>query len=160
MQTAPLQLSRYFVSELTVSANRQHDPKKPITLTADNLQVTPDFLAAKDDPRQWQVTLRIQQQGGPVTNPPYFFTVEMVGFFSVAASYPDDKVEWMVRTNASSVLYSTAREILRGAMSQGPFCPLLLPTVSFYTPETKKLLDAAADKATNPKGLAEGEKNG
>ena len=157
MQTAPLQLSRYFVAELSVSANRQHDPKKPITLTADNLVVTPDFQALKDDPRQWQVTLRIQQQGGPVTNPPYFFTVELVGLFSVSASYPDDKVEWMVRTNASSVLYSTAREVLRGAMSQGPFCPLLLPTVSFYTPETKKLLDAAADKTAKPKSLAEGE---
>lgn len=158
MQTAPLQLSRYFVAELNVTANREHDPKKPVTLTADNLQVMPDFQPHKADPRQWQVTLRIQQQGGPATNPPYFFTIELVGFFSVAASYPDDKVEWMVRTNASSVLYSTAREVLRGAMSQGPFCPLLLPTVSFYTPETKTLLDAATDKVAKPKGLTEGKK--
>ena len=32
MNASPLQLSRYFVTELTVSANRQHAPKQPITL--------------------------------------------------------------------------------------------------------------------------------
>jgi preprotein translocase subunit SecB len=141
MKSAALQLRRYFVTELSVTANRQHEPGKPITLTDENLVVKQDFLSQKDDPRRWQVTLRIQQQGGPSTNAPYSFTIELVGFFSVANNYPEEKVEWMVRTNAVSVLYSTAREVLRGAMSQGPFCPLLLPTVSFYTPETKKMLD-------------------
>jgi preprotein translocase subunit SecB len=146
MKASPLQLNSYFVTELNVTANRQHEPEKPVTLSDENLVVKPDFMVHKDDLRRWQVTLRIQQQGGPATNPPYFFTIELVGLFSVWKSYPDDKVEWMVRTNASSVLYSTAREVLRGAMSQGPFCPLLLPTVSFYTPETKKMLDAANAK--------------
>ena len=143
MKTSPLQLNCYFVAELNVTANRQHAPKAPITLSAENLTVKPDFMAQKDDPQRWQVTLRIQQQGGPSTNSPYFFTIELVGMFSVAANYPEKQVEWLVRTNASSVLYSTAREVLRNAMAQGPFCPLLLPTLSFYTPETKQMLDAA-----------------
>jgi len=146
MKPAALQLSYYFVTELSVTANRQHDAGKPVTLTDENLVVKQDFLREKNGPRRWQVTLRIQQQGGPSTNPPYFFTIELVGFFSVAANYPEEKAESMVRTNATSVLYSTAREVLRGAMSQGPFCPLLLPTVSFYTPETKKMLDEANAK--------------
>jgi preprotein translocase subunit SecB len=153
MKTAALQLNCYFVSELNVTANRQHDPKMPVTLTDENLVVKPDFMAQRDEPRRWQVTLRIQQQGGPSTNPPYFFTIELVGLFTVAANYPEDKVEWMVRTNASSVLYSTAREVLRGAMAQGPYCPLLLPTVSFYTPDTNKMLDAANAKRGNPAAL-------
>jgi preprotein translocase subunit SecB len=143
MKTSPLQLNCYFVAELNVTANRQHDPKAPITLSAENLTVKPDFMAQKDDPQRWQVTLRIQQQGGSSTNSPYSFTIELVGMFSVAANYPEKQVEWLVRTNASSVLYSTAREVLRNAMAQGPFCPLLLPTLSFYTPETKQMPDAA-----------------
>lgn len=146
MKTSALQLNYYFVTELSVTANREHDPKKTVTLTDENMVVTPDILPDKNDPRNWQVTLRIQQQAGPDVNAPYFFTVELTGFFSVATSFPEDKAEWIVRTNATSVLYSTAREVLRSAMSQGPFCPLLLPTVSFYTPETKKMLDAANAK--------------
>lgn len=146
MKSAALQLNYYFVTELSVTANREHDPKKPVTLTDENLVVTPDILPDQNDPRRWQVTLRIQQQAGPDVNAPYFFTVELTGFFSVASNFPEDKAEWMVRTNATSVLYSTAREVLRSAMSQGPFCPLLLPTVSFYTPDTTKLLNEANAK--------------
>jgi len=143
MKTSPLQLNCYFVTELNVTANRQHDPKAPITLSADNLTVKPDFMAQKDAPRRWQVTLRIQQQGGLSTNSPYSFTIELVGMFSVAANYPEEQVEWLVRTNASSVLYSTAREVLRTAMAQGPFCPLLLPTLSFYTTQMLEAAHAA-----------------
>jgi preprotein translocase subunit SecB len=153
MKSSALQLNYYFVTELNVTANRQHDPKQPIMLSDENLVVKLDVMVQKDDARRWQATLRIQQQGGPVTNPPYFFTVELVGMFSVAAKYPLDKAEWMVRTNASSVLYSTAREVLRSAMSQGPYCPLLLPTVSFYTPDTTKLLDAAKAKKSRTAAL-------
>jgi preprotein translocase subunit SecB len=160
MSPAALQLKYYFVTELSVTANRQHHAGKPVTLTDENLVVKQDFLREKDAPRQWQVTLRIQQQGGPATNPPYFFTIELVGFFSVAAKYPEEKAEWMVRTNATSVLYSTAREVLRGAMSQGPFCPLLLPTVSFYTPETRKMLAAARAKRGKPAALPAAKAHG
>jgi len=134
MIQATLQLKYYFVAELSVIANRDHDCTKPIELTNENLVVTPTFIPDPEDSRLWQVTLRIQQQSGPSVNAPYFFTVELTGFFSVAPECPDNKVEWMLRTNATSVLYSTAREVLRSAMSQGPYCPLLLPTVSFYTP--------------------------
>ena len=150
MKPSPLQLKRYFVTELNVAANRKHDPGKPILLTDEHLVVKPDFLSLHENARQWQVTLRIQQQGGLATNPPYFFTIEVVGLFSVAESYPAEKAEWMVQTNATSVLFSTAREVLRGVMAQGPFCPLLLPTVSFYTPETKQLLDASRAKSLPP----------
>ncbi len=141
MKSAALQLDYYFVTELNVTANREHDPQKAVTLTDENIVVKSNFMVQNDDSLKWQVTLRVQQQGGPSTNPPYFFTIEMVGFFTVAESYPAEKAEWMVRTNASSVLYSTAREALRVAMSQGPFRPLLLPNVSFYMPDTKKLLE-------------------
>lgn len=156
MKSSPLQLRLYFVTELHVTANLKHDPEQPLALSADDILVTPDFLVAKDDPRQWQVTLRIQQQAGPSANPPYYFTVELVGAFDVAPNYPDEKVEWMVRTNASSMLYSTAREVLRGAMSQGPFCPLLLPTVSFYTADTMQMLEGAGKNDETPRAIAEG----
>ncbi len=159
MVQSTLQLKYYFVAELSVITNREHDRAKPIALTDENLLVTPSFMPDPKDPRLWQVTLRIQQQAGPAANAPYFFTVELAGFFSVAPDYPEDKVEWMVRTNATSVLYSTAREVLRSAMSQGPYCPLLLPTVSFYTPDTMKMLaDANKGKKNASKALPPSKK--
>lgn len=157
MKTATLQLRFYFVTELNVSANREHAPDKPISLTDEDILIKTDFKSKPNDGRRWEVTLRIQQQAGPATNPPYYFTIELVGAFDVDAAYPANKVEWMVRTNATSVLYSTAREILRNAMAQGPFCPLLLPTVSFYTPDTNRILEEANMKNGNQITPPEGQ---
>jgi preprotein translocase subunit SecB len=137
MNNSPLQLKRYFVTELSLTANKEFDPKMEVKVGMDNLIVAPALLADTSDPRQWQVTLRIQQQSGHEANAPYFCTLEIVGFFRLQDDYPEEKIEWMVQTNATSVLYSAAREILRGVMAQGPYLPVLLPTVSFYGPNPK-----------------------
>ena len=78
-------------------------------------------------------------------NAPYSFRAEAVGFFSVVESYPEDRAEWLVKTNASSVLYSVVREALRNAMATGPWKPIILPAVSFYTEEARKFLKAKTD---------------
>lgn len=140
MKTSPMQLKHYFVTDLNVTTNRQHKSDKAIQVSDTDLNIEPNFLQQEDTPNSWQVTLRVQLQTSPETNAPYYFMVELVGYFSVTESYSGTP-EWLVRTNAPSVLYSTAREVLRNAMSQGPFCPLLLPTASFYDPESFKLLD-------------------
>ena len=55
----------------------------------------------------------------------------------------------MVEVNGSSVLYSAARQILRNAMSSGPFNPLLLPTASFVEPPVQaKTSNVAESKAS------------
>lgn len=139
MKNSPLQLKRYFVTELSLTANKEFDPRKEVKLGVDNMIVTPALLADASDRRQWQVTLRIQLQPGPEANTPYFSALEVVGFFRLQDDYPEENIEWMVQTNATSVLYSAAREILRGATAQGPYPAFLLPTVSFYGPNPNKL---------------------
>lgn len=140
MQTSPMQLKHYFVTDLNVTTNRQHKSGQSIKVSDADLKINTDFLLQEEESNNWQVTLRVQLQASPETNAPYYFMVELVGYFSVAEIYKGPP-DWLVRTNAPSVLYSTAREVLRSAMSQGPFCPLLLPTASFYDPESFKLLD-------------------
>ena len=147
MKNSPLQLRRYFVTELSLTANKEFDPKKEIKLGVESLVVAPALLADASDPRQWQVTLRIQQQPSPEANAPYFSTLEIVGFFRLQDDYPAEKIEWMVQTNATSVLYSAAREILRAAMAQGPYPPVILPTLSFYSPRPEKQPAAPAEPA-------------
>lgn len=137
MNNSPLQLKRYFVTELSLTANKEFDPKQEVKLGAESLFVEPSLLPDPSNARQWQVTLRIRQQTGKEANAPYFCALEIVGFFGLQADYPEDKIQWIIQTNATSVLYSAAREILRSAMAQGPHPPILLPTVSFYGPNPK-----------------------
>jgi preprotein translocase subunit SecB len=135
MNASPLQLSSYFVSDLALTANRDYNKDKPILLSMEHLAVETEFIQNKDDIRKWQVQVKIQQKPVPDTNAPYSFLLEMVGFFDIAKKYPEAKIEAMVKTNGPSVLYGAAREILRTLMSHGPFCPIILPTGSFYTPD-------------------------
>jgi preprotein translocase subunit SecB len=152
MKNSPLQLERYFVTEFSLTANKEFDSKKEIKLGIENIVVTPALVSAPSNPRQWQVTLRIQLQPNPDANAPYFFTLELVGLFRVSDAYPEENVEWIVQTNATSVLYSAAREVLRSAMAQGPYPPFLLPTASFYGPNPNKpATPPTEDKATATK---------
>lgn len=128
-----LSLDNYFLAELAVQANEAFNPGAPMNLSAGDLTVESFAARIAADVRHWQVTLRVFHQLKDGVNAPYSFRAEAVGFFSVAESYPADRAEWLVRTNASSVLYSAVREALRGAMATGPWKPVLLPTVSFYT---------------------------
>ena len=46
--------------------------------------------------------------------------LEIVGYFNVSPSYPKEQVERLVKTNASSILYSIAREMVRSITAAGP----------------------------------------
>jgi preprotein translocase subunit SecB len=121
----------------------------------EHLLVETGFIQNKDDARKWQVQVKIQQKPVPDANAPYSFLLEMVGFFDIAKKYPEEKIDAMVKTNGPSVLYGAAREILRTLMSHGPFCPIILPTGSFYTPD---LVEKLKTKTTQTKQLDPTEK--
>src|SRR5439155_22261424 len=70
------------------------------------------------------------------SNVPYFFSLELVGFFEVAEAVPDDRIDRLVKTNGPSMLYGIAREVVRDITSRGPYLGVLLPSVSFYEPPT------------------------
>ncbi len=144
MKISPLQLNQYFITDLLFTANRDHNPAAPVKLKATDLDVQPTCLPNKDNPRAWQVTLRITQKPIAEANAPYSFSLEVVGFFEVAETYAAEKVAAFVETNGTSMLYGAARAILKTVTATGPYVPVLLPTVSFYTPETKKVLAGKA----------------
>jgi preprotein translocase subunit SecB len=144
MNNSPLQLKNYFVTSISLTANKAFDPAKEIKLQFEEVEVTPTVLKLKDE-YQWQVGLRIQHQPTrPDANSPYFFTIEMVGFFGVDAEYPPEKHELLVSITATSVLYSAAREIVRSLTGIGPYMQLLLPTGSFYDAKAVEKTTTAA----------------
>lgn len=143
-----LLVKRYFVTDLLVTANKSFDEAAPMNLTFEALQIESNVIVPQNENGDWEVSLRLFHQGSEKINSPYFFRVEVVGFFNVADSYPKQNAEWLVRTDAPSVLYSTARETLRAAMASGPFRALLLPAVSFYTEELKAMINESKSGST------------
>lgn len=145
MKPSPLELSAYFVTELSLTANMEFSPDQPSRLLIEDLRIHADLRRQEGKPA-WQLVLKVQQNVGPDRNSPYNFAMTLVGLFDVHPSFPADKSEQMVRVNGSSMLYAAAREILRTDMARGPHFPLLLPSVSFYP--------ALAQNGTVPMGVS------
>jgi len=130
----PLECLGYFVTALTVSANPKHNPEAKVELTTDDLTVTTKCVCTDKAARRWHVQLTIRQAVGPDKNAPYNFRLVLLGEFEVVSGFPKEHERRLVETNACSILMGSAREVLRTAMSSGPYKPLLLPTWSFYQP--------------------------
>lgn len=131
----PLACLGYFVTTLAVVANPKHNRKEEIKLTSDDLSVTAKCASVEKSARRWQVQLSIRQMAKLEKNAPYNFRLTLFGLFEVIHAFPAEHEERLVETNATSMLMGAAREVLRSAMSSGPYAPMLLPTWSFYHPE-------------------------
>lgn len=155
---ALLKCHDYFVTELMVAANPEYDRKKPIDLRFEDLQIDsePKQLPKKLDGRLWQVVLQMQQNVGPDKNAPYNFSITLVGHFEIHPQCPAAQVRKFVAINGSSILYSSARQILNESMRNGPFPPIALPTVCFHDSETA----APAKKGVAESSASYGEKAG
>jgi hypothetical protein len=82
--------------------------------------------------KEWQVDLKVGFAPSGDSNAPYSFSAEIVGLFVVIDDMPKEEVHAFVNANATSVLYSTLREIVHTITSKGPYFPLLLPTPCFH----------------------------
>lgn len=158
-QPSPLKCLSYFVTELVFTANPKHNPSQPVSLDFADLMISTSVeqIGNKEpNERNWRVALRIVQNiSDEKKNSPYNFAVALLGTFAVHPKYPEDKVEQLVKINGSSILYSSARQILWDAMGNGPFRPLMFPTVSFVdtpqeTPESK-VAEPKAEYGTSEK---------
>jgi preprotein translocase subunit SecB len=137
MKASPLNLRDYYVTELSVTTNKNFDLQKPVSMKFEDLVVERHLIQHNDakNGSPWQLTLRVHHTSAPERNAPYQFTLELVGFFDVNAKVPAEKVETILKVNGASMLYGAARQVIRSATAQGPYLPVLLPSVSFYAPK-------------------------
>lgn len=149
MKPSLLELQNYFVTSLSLTANRNYDGQKQKAACGNDLLVEPSLQLDGKDIRHWQATMKIAYRPGPDVNAPYHFSIELVGLFQVADRVEEDRAKWFVETNGTAVLYSTAREILRSIMTRGPYPPLLIPTGTFYEPKEGNVA-VAAEKPAQP----------
>ena len=143
MKPSPIHVTEYFVTEASFSANRKFDPKQDVMLQSDDFQLGVEAQASPDNKRRWQIVMRLQHQPPAEANVPYRFTVEVVGFFVVLERYPEERVDRLVRTNGSSMLYGILREMVRDLTARGPYAQVMLPTTNFYEPEPAEAAESS-----------------
>ena len=154
MRPSALRLKSYIVTDVNVSANRAFDPDKDVNLGIRDLIVEPDCRKDDKNPRDWRIFLCVKDAQNKDSNSPYSFRIELVGFFEVEESVPAKTLDVFACVNGTSVLYSTAREVLRSLMSMGPYQPILLPAVCFFE-NTHRLEDGGEKGVAAEPGVAQ-----
>jgi preprotein translocase subunit SecB len=136
MKASPLNLLDYYITELSVSANKAFNLQKPSQLKFEDLVVQRN-LVHLDNPKgpPWELRLQVRHAAAPERNAAYGFALELVGHFEVPPSFPPERVKTLIEVNGASMLYGAARQVIRNATAQGPHNPVLLPSASFYEPK-------------------------
>jgi preprotein translocase subunit SecB len=140
MNPSPLLLERHFFSKIALDAHL--DPP----LDRDNvLRCQMEVAQAADNPRRFQVVLKLGLESRLEKRSAYTGEIHAVGFFRVVDDYPDDKIPTLVQTNGSALLYGAIRELVINLTSRGPWPPIVLKSVTFLPVEEKQ---PAAPKQT------------
>ena len=136
MKNSPLQLEHYCVNAVHLDANLDAKVAEKLEWRIDAKY---DLATHRDDSLRWKVDLMISFHATEEAKSPYKGTLSFVGFFAVDASYPKDKVQFLVETNGPSVLFGAVREMVANITARGPWPMVLLPTQSFYQSRANQL---------------------
>lgn len=167
MDLSPLQLEGYFVKRLEFSLRAGIEEAESF-FAARGLQYSPSGLEKKEldpltinfsggggpnveDPKRWKFHLNIKSDLPVDNNYPYDFSLEIVGFFHVLLDDPLGKDEILIRTNATTLLYTTAREVIAAASSRGPYPGVMLPAVSFINSPLVENVEEAEKREASKK---------
>jgi preprotein translocase subunit SecB len=136
LKASSLQLKRYFVTQLNIIANPSFDASKETAQKEPDICLSGELLKNAEDPTLFQIKHNLKIQSSAESNIPYSVVVEIIGVFKSAFTGSDEQVERVVFVNGGSILYSTAREIVRASTAFGPYGQILIPSVVFAEPAT------------------------
>jgi len=134
MKTPIFNLDRYHVTQFAFKANPNFT--KPITYE-DGLEILARVYFREGSPNRFFVSLFLATPNGDdPKDTPVAFNIGLMGYFSVAELPEQESEEWekfvrVVYVNAASLLYSTAREIIRSFVSLSPFAKYYIPCERF-----------------------------
>lgn len=130
MQPSPLHLENYFFTRIHMDACE--DPACQEVEVSGQLKTQTRCQPHAGDPLRWMVTLVLSlDQDVDAACPPYTAEFEVVGFFAVDESFPEERRSGLVQANAPAVLFGAVREMLTNLSSRGPYPPVNLNTVTF-----------------------------
>lgn len=128
MKLSPLKLEGSYFTDISIHSQAS---AKNEDIDRVELNVEHDAVPDQTKPRVWyaSVKVKISSPSGVVT--PYIGEVTMLGGFSVVESWPEDKLERLIRVNGCGILYAAIREMVCNLTSRGFFDMLVLPSLSF-----------------------------
>jgi preprotein translocase subunit SecB len=145
MHPSPLRLDRHFFTKVHLDAHPDANPE-----TKGEIHTEVDLAVASDDPRSYQLTLRLKLLSPPDKKAPYTAEVHVVGFVHVTDGWPDPGVQQLVQVNGPALLYGAAREMLCNLTARGPWPMLCLHSVTFVEPKAPQQLPATQPAAEAP----------
>lgn len=78
----------------------------------------------------WYVALDVEtEKCDETSNVPYTFKAVVEGVFEIAPSFPEDKLEDLVKMNGGAILYGTIRELVSNFSSRSLNGQAELPTI-------------------------------
>ena len=157
MKPAPLQLTDYFLTSLSIEANPDFNGTDKVAFDFDSLTVTPTVRKESDlgdNGTKWFVTLHIVQDIPAGKNVPYRFSLQMQGIVFAAPQLTGITLGRAVHANGPAMLFGAAREIIRAATGRGPWPAVIIPSTNFFSNLPAVVPAAKAEPApavTSPK---------
>ncbi len=130
MNPSPLQLERHFFTKIYVDAHPDNDPSAKAELRSEV-----EVARAAQDPRRYQLTLRLKLLPSTDKKPHYTAEIHVIGLVRVAKTWPEAKDLQLVEANGPALLYGAAREMLCNLTARGPWPMLCLHSVTFVPPK-------------------------
>jgi preprotein translocase subunit SecB len=136
MNLAPLQLTDYFLTHLSLDSNPDFNSAKPADDPVESLTVIPECSLSdykEEQGSEWLVALEITQTIPEGVNLPYSFALHMHGFVLASPHLEGAMLKRTVHANGPSMLFGAAREIIRAATGRGPWPAVIIPSTNFLT---------------------------
>jgi preprotein translocase subunit SecB len=150
MRAAKFQLENYFVEELffKLLPNSEPDSKNLPKLVPGDLNVEVGTGDHKENEFKKLCRLNIGVKKEARKKFPYDFRISLVGFFEIDPGCEEQETSLLLRTNAPSMLFTAARELLLLVTGRARHFPIMLPTVAFLPPAAKQIAEGSAAKPT------------
>lgn len=148
MNPSPLQLERHFFTKVQIDTN----PSGKVG-AANQLNYEVEIGQAANDPKRYQVVVRLKLLSTPQNDACYTGEIHAVGLFRVLAGWPADKTLWLVESNGAALLYGAIRELLSNITARGPWPQVVLKSVTFVQPKTKPEAAAGRELPSAPAKL-------
>jgi len=145
----PIQPTFITVREIHFISHRP--PSKDDRIEQSTVSITQSATPFNKATRRVQITLAAEFGPGnesTPTPPPFSVRVAITGEFVIDPTFPADKIDLWISTNAAFVIYPYLRERLYYITSQGGYPPIMLPlmqipTIKFAPPQPQPAPDVA-----------------
>lgn len=131
----PLDILDYRVVEISVKPDLDF---KPDLQSVPVFNVSTDFIHKEAAPIT-RLTMTIKQQKKASSNQAYKIKLIVEGLFHYQDNIEREKLDQLLRLNATSILYGLARSVVLQTTATMINGKILLPTVNFYMARQKKV---------------------